>query len=119
VKSTLRQALESQLGQAIKSLRPLSGGDICQGYALTLDDGQNFFAKTRPGAPAGMFKAEASGLQWLRQARALRIPEVIAVDEQFLVLEYLASGVKVANFDEVLGQRLAALHRAPVTHLWA
>jgi fructosamine-3-kinase len=63
-----------------------------------------------------MFAAEARGLGWLAEAGALRIPRVVVVSRpedaaQFLVLELLESGRPARDFDERLGQGLAALHR--------
>jgi protein-ribulosamine 3-kinase len=59
-----------------------------------------------------MFATEASGLAWLAQARALRVPEVITQGEDFLVLEHIASGPRRPGYDEILGRGMAALHRA-------
>jgi fructosamine-3-kinase len=47
----------------------------------------------------------------LDQAQALRVPRVLHVADRFLVLEYLESGRRRADFDEHLGRGLAALHR--------
>jgi fructosamine-3-kinase len=58
-----------------------------------------------------MFPAEGRGLEWLAETKALRIPEVIAAEEDFLALEFLESGSKRVKFDEELGRGLADLHR--------
>jgi fructosamine-3-kinase len=63
-----------------------------------------------------MFAAEALGLDWLRQANALRIPEVVAAGAEFLALEYLESAPRAANFEESLGRGLAHLHRSGAPH---
>ncbi len=80
--------------------------------ALTLDDGRTVVVKTQSGAPPELFAAEARGLAFLAEAGALRIPEVLAVDPRFLVLEHLASAPRRPDFDDRLGVGLAALHRA-------
>jgi fructosamine-3-kinase len=113
----LEAALALAIGQRVRRLRSLSGGDINLAFAAELADGTEVFVKTHPRAPAGMYQAEARGLAWLREAGALRIPSVIAVSGDaagpaFLVLEYLATGRARAGFDEALGRGLAALHRA-------
>jgi fructosamine-3-kinase len=75
------------------------------------------FLKTNASAPASMFPAEARGLEWLREASALRIPEVLAVSSGregepcFLVLELLTPGQQGRDFDQRLGRGLARLHR--------
>lgn len=94
--------------------RALAGGDICQASLVTLDDGRRLFVKARLGAPDGMFAAEARGLEWLAQAAALRVPHVVASDQQFLALEYLPEGTPQANFSQALGYGLAQLHLCPV-----
>jgi fructosamine-3-kinase len=115
--SALAQAVGRQLGVAVTGSRPLGGGDINEAWALTLADGRTVFAKSNARAPAGMFAAEARGLRFLAEARALRVPEVLAVagdgeSPSFLLLEHIASGRPRRDHDEALGRGLAALHRA-------
>lgn len=105
--------LQERLGAEVVHARPLSGGDICRAYLLELSDQRRLFVKTRPGGPAEMFPAEGRGLQWLAETQALRIPEVIAAEPLFLALEYLQPATRVADFEQVLGEGLAALHRFP------
>jgi fructosamine-3-kinase len=117
--AALFEAVARLLGVAVERARPLSGGDINQAHALELADGRTVFAKSNPRAPAGMFAAEARGLVFLAEARALRIPAVIAVGPEsaseggpgFLLLEHLTSASPRRDHDELLGQGLAALHR--------
>jgi fructosamine-3-kinase len=104
-------AIERALGARVVSRRPVSGGDINEAHALHLDDGRVVFAKTNRAAPPAMFPAEARGLAWLGQAGALRVPQVLAVDPAFLILEHLDSGRRRPDFDEALGRGLASLHR--------
>jgi len=111
--STIRY--ESLLGQRIEHLTPIAGGDIGQSACLVLEDGTRCFAKHYSGAPASMARAEAAGLDWLRAANAMRVPEVIAIsheDPAILVLEWIESRDRAADFDEAFGRGLAALHRS-------
>lgn len=118
--STLGAALDGALaerhGAGVVRASPLAGGDINAAFELELGDGRRLFVKTNANAPKGMFSAEARGLAWLAQARALRVPEVVAVsgdtEPSFLVLELLESAPRRRGFDEELGRSLAALHRA-------
>jgi fructosamine-3-kinase len=105
-------AVGRALGSQVRERRALSGGDINEAYAVTLDDGRACFVKTNRRPPAGMFPAEARGLAWLAAAGALRVPTVAAVEEGFLALELLRPGPRAPTFDEELGLGLAALHRA-------
>ena len=79
IDAALEQALRVALGSALKTTRRLSGGDINDAFVLELASGGRVFLKTNASAPASMFPAEARGLDWLRSAGALRIPEVLAV----------------------------------------
>lgn len=112
----LKAALSAAIGREVVSARAITGGDINRAYELVLVDGRRFFAKANDHPQRGMFAAEARGLAWLREAHALRIPEVVAVSQpddaqQFLVLELVATAAQAPDFDEQLGRGLAALHR--------
>jgi fructosamine-3-kinase len=115
--SRLREALEREVGGRFVRAEPLSGGDINAAYAVELDGVGRIFVKTREGAAPSMFAAEADGLEWLREAGALRVPKVLAFSEPghsppFLALEYLEAGRPSGEFDAVLGQGLARVHRS-------
>jgi fructosamine-3-kinase len=107
----LEDAVARALGSAVRSARPVSGGDINSAHEMTLTDGRVVFVKSNFVADPTMFAAEARGLAWLAQARALRVPEVLAVGDTFLVLERISPARRRADFDERLGRTLAALHR--------
>ena len=116
IDATLRARVESLLGHAVLSVTRVSGGDINDAYELGLANRRSVFLKTNPRAPLGMFAAEAAGLSFLREARALRVPEVLAVSEadqqpRFLLLEFIRSARPRADFDVTLGRGIAALHR--------
>ena len=112
----LEQALCRRLGVERLRTRPVSGGDINDAYRVECSLGV-LFVKTNARAPATLFPAEARGLDWLRNAAALRVPEVRAVSDadepvRYLVLEFIEPGKPARDFDDRLGQGLAALHRA-------
>jgi fructosamine-3-kinase len=97
---------------------PVAGG-ICTAARLTLDDGNSVFTKSWPSmggqaqpAPPGFFAAEAAGLNWLRQAGAVPIPELIAALDGMLVLEWIEPGEPSVAAAERFGRELAALHRS-------
>src|SRR4051812_16734747 len=104
-------ALGAAGGGRVAGSRPGSGGDINRAFAVTLEGGRRLFVKTNGRAPMGMFAAEARGLAWLDEAKALRVPRVVAVDETFLALELIEPAAPARGFDETLGHGLAALHR--------
>lgn len=112
---SLAGPLAELLGAELVEATPLSGGSINAAWAVRLADGRRVFVKSNPRAPADMFAAEARGLAFLQAGLSdgqLRVPEVIAVDPRFLVLELLDAGEPGADFDERLGRGLAALHRS-------
>ena len=116
ISAALRGRIEAVLGQSVSSLARVSGGDINDAFELGLADRRHVFLKTNARAPLSMFAAEAHGLEFLRQARALRIPEVLAVSARdegpaFLLLEFIRSAQPRSGFDEQLGRGLANLHR--------
>jgi len=112
IRDAVVPAVEAALGSAVVAWQGVSGGDINEAHEAHLADGRWVFVKSNREAPANMFKAEARGLDWLGQAHALRVPEVIAQGQDFLVLECIRPGRRKPDFDDLLGRGLAALHRA-------
>lgn len=104
--------LEAALGAAIADILRIPGGDICEAQRVRLTDGRDVFVKHRVDAAAGMFAAEAGGLDWLREG-PLRVPEVLAVGDSWLALEWLPLGARPTGdvFAAALGRSLAGLHR--------
>jgi len=93
----------------------VAGGDISEAWRLGLADGRTVFLKSCPGAPSTMFPAEASGLNWLAEADAIWVPEVLAVGEgrvPWLALAWLDRTPPASDHDEALGTGLARLHAA-------
>jgi fructosamine-3-kinase len=117
MKAELAEAVARRIRSAVARIWPLAGGEIHEAYGAELADGRRVFIKSSERVSPGMFAAEARGLEWLREARVLRIPEVVAVadagaeEPRFLVLEYLDPGPRAPGFDETLGRGLAAMHR--------
>ncbi len=113
--ATLRRAVEQQLGTALQGVGFVGGGDINQARLLETSGGR-FFLKFNTGArSADMFEKEAKGLEALRSAGAVRVPEVLACATAppyaFLLLEYIPEGHRSLDFWESFGRQLAALHR--------
>ena len=69
-------------------------------------------AKVRRGAAAGFFAAEARGLAALRASGTLRVPEVVHVRDDGIVLEDLGNGRPQPSDWERAGANLARMHRA-------
>jgi fructosamine-3-kinase len=117
MRAPVRAAVETALGARVERATPVAGGDINEAYRVDLADGRRVFVKANASASPAMFPAEARGLAWLDQSKALRVPRVLAVSDEdsptaYLVLEHLEPGVPTQGFDEELGRGLAMLHRA-------
>jgi fructosamine-3-kinase len=68
------------------------------------------FVKSRAGAPADFFAAEARGLDLLRVPDGPPLPAVRAVDDDRIVLENIESGRATEPAAHEFGRRLATLH---------
>jgi fructosamine-3-kinase len=90
--------------------RGLGGGCIAHAAVAEYADGSRVFVKRVAGAP-GMFESEAAGLRALAAAGAIRVPQVLAVSDEALVLEMIESAPRMRGFFEDFGRRFAALHR--------
>lgn len=109
----IAEQLSRLVGERIVNLDPVGGGDICEAKRARLADGRLMFVKTRTGAPPGFFATEAAGLRWLSTARGgASVPEVIAHDQEHLVLEWISPGAPSLEAAERFGRALAATHAA-------
>jgi fructosamine-3-kinase len=119
-----RFALEvaAAVGAEVVRLSTLTGGDVARAYRVELADGRSIFAKTHDHPPPGFFLTEAAGLRWLREAGAVAVPEVLAVQDgagpgdvgpmALLALEWIDASPSTRADDAELGRSLARLHRA-------
>ncbi len=100
------------LGTTVADATRLGGGDVAESFRMQLDDGRIVFAKTHRSPPPEFFATEAAGLTWLHDSGAVAVPEVLAVDENLLVLEWITEGAPTATTETDLGRALARLHRS-------
>lgn len=100
------------LGSDVLATAQLGGGDVAESYRMMLGDGRTVFAKTHGDPPPNFFETEAAGLDWLRAADAVAVPQVLAVGVGMLVLEWIDEGRPTSATDSSLGRGLAALHRS-------
>src|SRR4051794_33172850 len=115
LEAALIDAVEAETGNPVRGLSIVRGGDVAASFRVELDSGEWLFAKTHPAPPPGFFTTEALGLQWLRDANAVRVPEVVAVADgplAFLALEWIEEGRPQPDTDRQLGEELAVLHDA-------
>jgi fructosamine-3-kinase len=117
VNPALLAAVTTRLGRGEPTLTRVAGGDINDAYEARWPGGDRLFIKTRKGLAGDAYRTEADGLRWLAEARALRIPKVVAQSGPedavaFLALEHMARTAPALDHDDRLGDGLAALHAA-------
>jgi fructosamine-3-kinase len=103
---------EELLGSAVAATAPVAGGDIATATKLRLSSGRSAFMKTLTNAPEGFFEAEATGLRWLGEASGVRVPEVLAVEQDCLILEWVEPGKLTTEAASDFGRALAKTHGA-------
>lgn len=113
---SLAAALSRTLGTEVAagSERSVGGGSInsCARFESAMGP---LFVKHGDASSFEMFEAEADGLAELANARAVRVPKVLAVDEHdgvaFLALEWIDLRRGVSGSEKKLAELLAAQHR--------
>ncbi|MGB0872514.1 MAG: fructosamine kinase family protein [Solirubrobacterales bacterium] len=112
--AAIERVLTEQFDLTVVSVTRTRGGDINDAFRVETSDG-SIFLKSSPGAQAGMFTAEAAGLEWLSENSAIATPDVVGVHDpvaskdgpRLLALEWIDEGSIDA---EQLGRQLAAMH---------
>jgi fructosamine-3-kinase len=122
IAAALSDRVERATGARVLAARPVSGGSIADAFDVDLADGRRAFLKTHESLAPEAFAQEAAGLAWLREANAVRVPDVLAVGDElpgFLLLERIdvapraseSLGAASRAGDEAFGRALASLHR--------
>jgi protein-ribulosamine 3-kinase len=111
LKDEIRNKIEAGLNDKIDSLKPVGGGCINDAQLLKCISGAVYFLKVNLANLPGMFENEANGLNELKKANAIRVPDVIMVDKNFILLENISSSGKTGNFYAQFGERFAMLHK--------
>jgi len=97
------------------NISSVAGGSINGTYQLTTNRGNFFIKKNQAVRYPELFEKEALGLELLRGAQVIRIPNEFAVGEfqgdSFLILEYIQSSSPQNNFWEQFGAQMAKLHQ--------
>ncbi|MDA0184135.1 fructosamine kinase family protein, partial [Solirubrobacter phytolaccae] len=106
----MRSAVEQLTGRAVRDLRRVGGGDINEAFKVQFADESFAFVKTRPDVHPGEYAAEAAGLRWLAEPGTLRVPDVLGVSDELLVLDWVDEGRR--GDAAAFGAGLAAIHAA-------
>lgn len=105
------RSVEKILGKKIIEHSSVSGGSIANSEVIKTEDGEKIFVKWY-GNNSTILQSEANGLNELAKSRAIRIPKVVAVTGEFLLLEFIETAKKKSNFSELLGVQFASIHRS-------
>lgn len=120
LQDALARAISQATGEVFKpeNRRAVSGGSINTTEVLE-GGGRKFFVKLNTAARLDMFEAEVEGLVEIANSKSVRVPQPVCCgthgDRAYLVLEHLDIGRGNGKTDELLGQQLAAMHRATRT----
>lgn len=99
---SLKATIESAVGEEVK-------GNVCRTGAITTVSGKNYFLKG--GSSSRAYRCEANGLKELAKAEAVRVAHVIAVDDRYILTEYIRQGRPGADFQKEFGRQFAQMHR--------
>ena len=99
---------------SLVDVSPVGGG--CINAAFRLDgEGQSYFVKVNDARHIDMFEAEFAGLEELRSANAICVPEPICIGENggqsWFAMEHIHMGRQHSDSQRIAGEQLAQLHR--------
>jgi protein-ribulosamine 3-kinase len=107
----IKTQIENKTGSRIISTSSLSGGCISNAFRINTGTGGEYFLKINDSSPHSMFANEANGLSEIKKANAIRVPEVILFNDEFILLEFIDSGNKSKSFFSDFGKNFAAMHK--------
>ncbi len=122
IKNKTIEMLSTYTGEQITHLESQSvgGGDINAACKLKTKTGVYFIKYNNAVKYPAMFVVEAMGLKLLKEADELFIPEVIgygeAENDSFLLMEFIEQGIRITDFWQDFGNRLAHLHKHTATY---
>ena len=107
----LKSRIEEILSEPVKSTTAVSGGCIADSRKLVMNSGRVFFLKQVRDGSSGTFESEVRGLEELRKAGAVLVPEVVAHGLDYMLLEWIEERKESADSCmEELGFQFAKLH---------
>ncbi len=111
MKHEIKNKIVSVIEDSIISLKSISGGCINDAEIITTNSGKTLFVMTHNNSASDMFQCEANGLNELAKANVIRVPKVIYISDDFLILENIISKSSSKTFWEDFGRSFAQLHR--------
>ena len=107
----IKNKLEEELEINISSFSSLSGGCISNAYKIKTIDNKNYLLKINESHKGDMFLKEANGLVELKKANAIKVPEVILAEKDFILLEFINSSGRTNSFFKDFGIRFSEMHK--------
>lgn len=105
----MNKSLENILNQKIISIQNSLGGCIANSQVIKTINGETYFVKQYSNSKIN--KTEANGLLEIQNSNSIRVPKVIFVNNEYLILEYINSKTKMNNFSEIFGRQFATMHK--------
>ena len=115
---SLNHAIRDLFGNERKIIgaQPVSGGDINEAYALSLDDGTAVFMKSNTASALEGFQAEVAGLQAIENTNAIRVPKILGIGldhgKSFLLMEFIRPKSRAKDYWETFATELVNMHHA-------
>ncbi len=104
------EGIQANLGERLRSVRPLGGGCIGEVYKAELEDGTPLVAKVDRGGESNL-EREAYMLRYLREKTGLPVPQVFHGSETLLLMEFVEGTSRFSEEAEHhAAELLAALH---------
>jgi len=113
----VNSAVEAATGRTVRSVERIAGGDINHAFKVQFGDESFGFVKTRTDVAPCEYAAEAAGLRWLGEPGGLRVPEVLGVSDDVLVLDWVDEGGR--GDPAAFGTGLATVHAAGASEFGA
>lgn len=107
--------LSQIIGQECVAKYSVGGGCVAQTYRVKTAENNSYFVK-KGMQNSNALLCEANGLRALAATQSVCVPQVIFVDEDLLVLEYISSGIQEPDFFENFGEQLALMHKNTATY---
>ena len=106
----IKNKIEAAIQSKIMKVNSLSGGCISNAYEIILDSNESLFLKINSSLD-DLFIKEANGLNELKKAKEVRVPQVKLVEKEFILLEMIKSNSKKKTFWEDFGKSFARMHK--------
>lgn len=101
--------LEEILNGKIISKNFAGGGCIADAQIVTTENGTKYFVKQYSNPKVN--KTEANGLKEIGNSKTIRVPKIIFVNDEFLILEFIEQKSKTKNFSQMFGIQFARMHK--------